>query len=63
MSAASICVTFLVVSVGTCLYTAKRLDGMQQSVFNMALATEASYFQVLQLTSETSNNLVQVSSY
>ena len=61
MSAASICVTFLVVSVGTCLYTAKRLDGMQQSVFNMALATEASYFQVLQLTSETSNNLVQVS--
>ena len=61
MSAASICVTFLVVSVGTCLYTAKRLDGMQQSVFNMALATEASYFQVLQPTSETSNNLVQVS--
>ena len=61
MSAASICVTFLVVSVGTCLYTAKRLDGMQQSVFNMALATEASYFQVPQLTSETSNNLVQVS--
>ena len=61
MSAASICVTFLVVSVGTCLYTAKRLDGMQQSVFNVALATEASYFQVLQPSSETSNNLVQVS--
>ena len=61
MSAAAIYVTFLVVSVGTCLYTAKRLDGMQQSVFNMALATEASYFQVLQPTSETSNNLVQVS--
>ena len=61
MSAASICVTFLVVSVGTCLYTAKCLDGMQQSVFNMALATEASYFQVLRPTSETSNNLVQVS--
>ena len=61
MSAASICVTFLVVSVGTCLYTAKRLDGMQQSVFNMALATEASYFQVLQPTAETSDNLVQVS--
>ena len=61
MSAASICITFLVVSVGTCLYTAKRLDGMQQSVFNMALATEARYFQVLQPTSETSDNLVQVS--
>ena len=61
MSAASICVTVLAVAVSTCLYTAKRLDGMQQSVFNMALATEASYFQVLQPTSETSNNLVQVS--
>ena len=61
MSAASICVTVLAVAVFTCLYTAKRLDGMQQSVFNMALATEASYFQVLQPSSETSNNLVQVS--
>ena len=61
MSAAAIYVTFLVVSVGTCLYTAKRLDGMQQSVFKMALATEASYFQVLQPSPETSNNLVQVS--
>ena len=61
MSAASICVTVLVVAVSTCLYTAKRLDGMQQSVFNVALATEASYFQVLQPSSETSNNLVQVS--
>ena len=61
MSAASICVTVLAVAVSTCLYTAKRLDGMQQSVFNVALATEASYFQVLQPTSETSNNLVQVS--
>ena len=61
MSAASICVTLLAVAVSTCLYTAKRLDGMQQSVFNMALATEASYFQVLQPSSETSNNLVQVS--
>ena len=61
MSAASICVTFLAAAVGTCLYTAKRLDGMQQSRFNMALATEASYFQVLQPTSETSDNLVQVS--
>ena len=61
MSAASICVTLLAVAFTTCLYTAKRLDGMQQSVFNVALATEASYFQVLQPTSETSNNLVQVS--
>ena len=61
MSRASICITFLVVIIGTCLYTAKRLDDMQQSVFNMALATEARYFQVLQPTSETSDNLVQVS--
>ena len=61
MPAAWICVTVLAGAVSTCLYTAKRLDGMQQSVFNMALATEASYFQVLQPTSETSNNLVQVS--
>ena len=61
MPAAWICVTVLAVAVFTCLYTAKRLDGMQQSVFNVALATEASYFQVLQPTSETSNNLVQVS--
>ena len=60
MSAASICVTLLAVAFTTCLYTAKRLDGMQQSVFNMALATEASYFQVLQPTSETSNNLVHL---
>ena len=61
MSRASICITFLVVIIGTCLYTAKRLDDMQQSVFNMALATEARYFKVLQPTSETSDNLVQVS--
>eukprot|EP00435_Cladocopium_sp_Y103_P008511 s3258_g2.t1 len=61
MSAASICVTCLLVALGTCLYTAKRLDDMQQRVFNLALATEARYFQVLQPRSEASDNLVQVS--
>ena len=62
MSAASICITFLVVAVGSCFYTAKRLDGMQQRVFHAALATEANYFQVLRPVSEASGNLVQVCS-
>ena len=51
ISIASICVTFLVVAVGSCFYTATRLDSMQQRVFKLALATEANYFQVLQTSS------------
>ena len=61
MSASSICVTWMAVAVGTCLYTAKRLDGMQQSVFQMALATEAQYYQVLQPEADTNQHLVQLS--
>ena len=61
MSASSICVTWVAVAVGTCLYTAKRLDGMQQSVFQMALATEAQYYQVLQPEADTNQHLVQLS--
>ena len=61
MSTTSICITFLVVALGSCLYTAMRLDGMQQRVFHAALATEASYFQVL-TTPEASGHLIQVCS-
>ena len=61
MSASSICVTWVAVAVGTCLYTAKRLDGMQQSVFQMALTTEAQYYQVLQPEADTNQHLVQLS--
>ena len=62
ISIASICVTFLVVAVGSCFYTATRLDSMQQKVFKLALATEANYFQVLQPQADTSEYLIQVSS-
>ena len=61
ISIASICVTFLVVAVGSCFYTATRLDSMQQRVFKLALATEANYFQVLHPTADTSEHLIQVS--
>ena len=61
ISIASICVTFLVVAVGSCFYTATRLDSMQQRVFKLALATEANYFQVLQPQADTSEHLIQVS--
>ena len=57
----AICITFLIVVVGSCFYTATRLDSMQQRVFKLALATEANYFQVLQPTSDTSEHLIQVS--
>ena len=62
MSATFICITLLVVSVGSCFYTAKRLDGMQQRIFRLALATEASYFEVLQASEERSQPLISVSS-
>ena len=62
ISIASICVTFLIVVVGSCFYTATRLDSMQQKVFKLALATEANYFQVLQPQADTSEHLIQVSS-
>ena len=58
----AICVTFLIVVVGSCFYTATRLDSMQQKVFKLALATEANYFQVLQPQADTSEHLIQVSS-
>ena len=61
ISIASICVTFLIVVVGSCFYTATRLDSMQQRVFKLALATEANYFQVLQPQADTSEHLIQVS--
>eukprot|EP00438_Fugacium_kawagutii_P010643 Skav210562 [mRNA] locus=scaffold2317:95509:100491:+ [translate_table: standard] len=64
ISAAAVCVTMLLVAVGTCLMTAKRLDAMQQAIFNTGLATEAKYFQVLQPLEdleENSKHLVQVS--
>eukprot|EP00438_Fugacium_kawagutii_P004047 Skav219295 [mRNA] locus=scaffold2157:432557:451800:+ [translate_table: standard] len=64
ISAAAVCVTMLLVAVGTCLMTAKRLDAMQQAIFNTGLATEAKYFQVLQPLEdleEHSKHLVQVS--
>eukprot|EP00435_Cladocopium_sp_Y103_P012351 s1130_g3.t1 len=51
----------LIVAVGSCFYTAARLDSMQQRVFKLALATEASYFQVLQPQADTSEHLIQVS--
>ena len=60
MSAASICMAFLVVVVGSCFLTARRLDAMQQTTFRLALATEANYFQVLQ-PAGSSEHLVQVS--
>eukprot|EP00438_Fugacium_kawagutii_P027129 Skav225192 [mRNA] locus=scaffold3065:104098:108644:+ [translate_table: standard] len=61
---ASVCITMLVVAVGTCLITAKRLDAMQQAIFNAGLATEAKYFQVLQPLQdleENSKHLVELS--
>eukprot|EP00435_Cladocopium_sp_Y103_P014700 s527_g3.t1 len=61
MSVASACMTFLFVSVSSCLYSAKRLDAMQQSVFRLAIATEANYFQVLEPRANTGQHLVQVS--
>ena len=61
MSAAFICVTFLIAVVCSCFYTARRLDGMQQRIFKMALATEAQYYQVLQPEAETNQHLVRVS--
>ena len=60
MSVASASTTFLVVFVGSCFYSAKRLDAMQQSVFRLAIATEAHYFQVLETRANT-GHLVQVS--
>ena len=63
ISGASICVTLLVVAVGTCVLTAKRLDAMQQMIFNAGLETEAKYFQVLQPRDleADSGHLVQLS--
>ena len=61
MSVASACVTCLVVALGSCFYGAKRLDAMQQSVFRLAIATEAHYFQVLEARANTGQRLVQVS--
>ena len=61
MSVASACVTCLVVALGSCFYSAKRLDAMQQSVFRLAIATEAHYFQVLEARANTGQHLVQVS--
>ena len=61
MSAAFMCVTFLIAVVCSCFYTARRLDGMQQRIFKMALATEAQYYQVLQPEAETNQHLVRVS--
>ena len=61
MSVASACVTCLVVALGSCFYGAKRLDAMQQSVFRLAIATEAHYFQVLEARANTGQHLVQVS--
>ena len=60
MSIASACVTCLVVALGSSLFSAKRLDAMQQSVFRLAIATEAHYFQVLEARANT-GHLVQVS--
>ena len=60
MSVASACVTCLIVALGSCFYSAKRLDAMQQSVFRLAIATEAHYFQVLEARANT-GHLVQVS--
>ena len=61
MSVASACVTCLVVALGSCFYGAKRLDAMQQSVFRLAIATKAHYFQVLEARANTGQHLVQVS--
>ena len=61
MSVASACVTCLVVALGSCFYSAKRLDAMQQSVFRLAIATEAHYFQALEARANTGQHLVQVS--
>eukprot|EP00438_Fugacium_kawagutii_P005878 Skav214413 [mRNA] locus=scaffold586:148610:155827:+ [translate_table: standard] len=55
LSAALVCVTLLVVAVGSCFYAAKRVDAIQHEIFKMSLETEASYFQVLQSANEHSN--------